>query len=67
MNIPENKVMGIVCIALGALLFFLALGNLLLRFIVALIALMLINYGLRLQNMTFKSLLTQLLVRFKQR
>jgi len=56
-----NHVLGILCIIAGIIIIIFALGDLLLRLIIALLALSLINYGLRLRGLPPLQLLIPLL------
>ena len=56
-----NYVLGILCIIAGIVIIIFAVGDLLLRLIIALFALFLINYGLRLRGLPPLQLLIQLL------
>lgn len=63
----SNKVLSIVALIVGSLLFFLSAGPLLIPIIGAIVGVILINYGLELQNLpNLQTLLTQLLNRFRK-
>lgn len=57
-----NHILGLLCIVAGVAVVFVALGDLLFRVIVALIALSLINYGLRLRGLPPMQLLIPMLI-----
>jgi len=57
----SNQVLGLLCIGVGTAVAILAIGDLLLRVIIALLALSLINYGLRLYGLPPLQLLIPLL------
>jgi len=60
-TINYNHIAGLFCIIIGIVIVAVALGDLLLRVIVALAALSLINYGLRLRGLPPLQLLLPLL------
>lgn len=63
----SNKALSIVALVVGSLLFFLSAGPLIIPIIGAIIGIILINYGLELQNLpNLQTLLTQLLNRFRR-
>lgn len=51
MSINQNHIIGLLCIIAGIVIIVVALGDLLVRVLIALGALWLINYGLRLRGM----------------
>ena len=51
MAMNSNHVLGLLCTIAGVAIIVVAVGDLLLRIIIALIALSLINYGLRLRGL----------------
>lgn len=57
----SNHVLGLLCIIAGVVIILFAVGDLLLRVIIALTALSLINYGLRLRGLPPLQLLIPLL------
>lgn len=57
----SNHVLGLLCIIAGMLIILFAVGDLLLRVIIALTALSLINYGLRLRGLPPLQILIPLL------
>jgi hypothetical protein len=60
-TVNYNHIVGVLCIIAGIIIVAVALGDLLLRVIVALAALSLINYGLRLRGLPPLQLLLPLL------
>ena len=56
-----NHIVGLFCIVVGIVVVGVALGDLLVRFIIALLALSLINYGLRLRGLPPLQLLLPML------
>lgn len=63
----SNKVLSIVSLIVGGLLFFLSAGPLIIPIIGAIVGVILINYGLELQHLpNLQTLLTQLLNRFRK-
>jgi len=50
-SLKTNHLLGLLCIITGITVMVVVLGNLLLRVIIALMALSLINYGLRLRGL----------------
>jgi len=62
MAIKYNHALGLVCIIGGMIIIAFALGDLLIRFIIALMALSLINYGLRLRGLPPLQVLIPLLI-----
>lgn len=50
MTVKQNHIVGLVCIIVGAVIAIFALGDLLLRVVIALTALSLVNYGLKLRG-----------------
>jgi hypothetical protein len=59
---PANQLIGLLCIVGGGVMIMFALGDLLMRFLVGLMALALINYGLRLRGLPPLQLLIPLMV-----
>jgi hypothetical protein len=57
----SNHVLGLLCIIAGVVIILFAVGDLLLRVVIALTALSLINYGLRLRGLPPLQLLIPLL------
>jgi hypothetical protein len=51
MAINRNHILGVFCIVVGGVIVLIALGDLLLRVIIALAALSLVNYGLSLRGL----------------
>ena len=51
MSINSNHILGMACILVGIVVIVIALGDLLFRVVIALAALSLINYGLRLRGL----------------
>ena len=62
MAINYNHVLGLVCVIGGMVIIAFTLGDLLIRFFVALMALSLINYGLRLRGLPPLQMLIPLLM-----
>jgi len=62
-TINYNYIVGVLCIVTGIVIITVTLGDLLLRVIIALLALSLINYGLRLRGLPPLQLLIPLLAR----
>ena len=60
-KINYNHIVGLLCIIVGIAIVVVALGDLLVRVLVALLALSLINYGLRLRGLPPLQLLIPLL------
>ena len=63
MSINQNHIIGLLCIIAGIVIIVVALGNILARVGVALVALSLINYGLRLRGLPPLQLLIPLVAR----
>lgn len=61
-TVSYNHIAGLFCIVIGVVIIAFALGDLLVRVVVALFALSLINYGLRLRGLPPLQLLLPLLV-----
>jgi hypothetical protein len=61
MSVNYNHILGLLCIIAGIVVAIVAIGDLLVRVIVALAALCLINYGLRLRGLPPLQLLIPLL------
>jgi hypothetical protein len=66
MSKNQNYLIGLLCIIAGIVIAILAIGDLLLRVIIALAALSLINYGLRLRGLPPLQLLIPLLASKKR-
>jgi hypothetical protein len=62
MAVKYDYILGTLCIAVGFVIVIVALGDLLVRVIASLIALSLVNYGLRLRGLPPLQLLLPLLV-----
>lgn len=62
-TINYNYIAGVFCIVVGIVIIAIALGDLLLRVIIALLALSLVNYGLRLRGLPPLQLLIPLMAR----
>jgi len=62
MNIKTNQVLGILCVLAGMVVIVVALGDWLLRLIIALMGLSLINYGLRLRGLPSLQVLIPLMM-----
>jgi hypothetical protein len=60
-KVNYNHIVGLLCIIVGIAIVVVALGDLLVRVLVALLALSLINYGLRLRGLPPLQLLIPLL------
>lgn len=60
-RVNYNHIVGLLCIILGIVIVVVALGDLLVRVLIALLALSLINYGLRLRGLPPLQLLIPLL------
>jgi hypothetical protein len=56
----SNHILGFLCIVVGVVIIIWALGDLLIRFLIALAAFSLINYGLRLRGLPPLPILIQL-------
>jgi hypothetical protein len=63
MSINQNHIIGLLCIIAGIVIIVVALGNLLVRVGVAIAALSLINYGLRLRGLPPLQLLIPMMAR----
>ena len=61
-KVNYNHIVGLFCIITGIVIVVVALGDLLVRVLVALLALSLINYGLRLRGLPPLQLLVPLLI-----
>ena len=66
MSVNYNHIIGLFCIIIGIVVVAIALGDLLLRVIIALLALSLINYGLRLRGLPPLQLLIPLIASRKR-
>ncbi len=66
MAINYNNIFGLFCIVIGVVVVAVALGDLLLRVIIALAALSLINYGLKLRGLPPLQLLLPLIASRKR-
>ena len=66
MAVKYDYVLGSLCIVIGLIIVVVALGELLVRVIISLLALVLINYGLRLRGLPPLQLLLPLLARRKR-
>jgi len=62
MNNNNNRILGFLSIVAGIVIAIIAVGDLLLRIVIALVALSLINYGLRLAGMPPLQLLIPLMI-----
>lgn len=62
MYIRQNKPLGLLFIILGLVVLLAAAGDLLLRIAVAIVALMIINYGMQLYGMPLGAALTRMWV-----
>ena len=51
MSIKQNHIIGLFCLIIGVVAIVIALGDLLVRFVIGLAALSLINYGLKLRGL----------------
>lgn len=60
-KVNYNHIIGLLCIIVGVAIIVVALGDLLVRVLVALLALSLINYGLRLRGLPPLQMLIPLL------
>jgi hypothetical protein len=60
-TVSYNQIAGVFCIVVGIVIITVALGDLLVRVLIALFALSLINYGLRLRGLPPLQLLLPLL------
>ncbi|HEX4069060.1 MAG TPA: hypothetical protein VHX42_03090 [Candidatus Babeliales bacterium] len=66
-KVKYNHTVGLFCIIIGIVVIVVALGDLLVRVIIALAALSLINYGLRLRGLPPLQLLVPLLINNRKR
>ena len=62
MTVKSNHIAGLICIIAGTIVIVFALGDLLVRILIALMALSLINYGLRLRGLPPLQILIPLLL-----
>jgi predicted membrane protein len=62
MSVKKNHLIGTVYIIIGCLIILFVLGDILFRLIIALIALTLINYGLRLRGLPPLQILIPLMI-----
>jgi len=66
MSVNYNHILGALCIVVGIVIVMIVLGDLLLRIIIALVALSLVNYGLRLRGLPPLQLLLPLIASRKR-
>ena len=66
MTVNKNKLLGFIYVVAGCTIIVLVIGDLLLRLIIALLGLILINYGLRLRGLPPLQILIPLMISRKR-